>query len=454
MFPVKPVCKKKFVRRDGTSVIFIQYCHSIDKRTLLNSGIAIPPSCWNLKRQRIDDNLPENYGKAAALNEQLQRAIRSVQDILNFAIKEKITDPLSFLKTTFKPGFDIATLTQKAQQAAALDPKTNLDLIFQIEDYIKCKRDKVSAGMLNVYKNMKDHMAAFQEHREAAITFDSFDFNLYESLVNYLTYDYVQRRRSEVIDGKKEQIKGLKTSTVGKTIKQLRIFLRDRMRRKIIAPIDLSDFKILDEDADAVYLSWPEINRIYQADLSKKPHLTKYRDLFVLGCLTGLRFSDFSSIQPEDVRKGSLYKKQEKSDHWVVVPLRDAAEEILLKRFNRQIPAVSNPEFNRHIKEVAQLAGICELIKFSHKKGNKDIVQVKPKHEWITSHTCRRSFCTNEFLAGTPVELIMKISGHKSLRDFYRYIRITPEEAGRKIREIWEKRGDIGITATALVNVG
>jgi len=61
------------------------------------------------------------------------------------------------------------------------------------------------------HHNMKDHMAAFQEHRRAAITFDSFDFNLYESLVNYLTHDYVQRRRSEVIDCKKEQIKRLKT---------------------------------------------------------------------------------------------------------------------------------------------------------------------------------------------------------------------------------------------------
>ncbi|QJB38776.1 phage integrase SAM-like domain-containing protein [Chitinophaga oryzae] len=452
LLPIKLICPKGKVRKDSTCIVFIQYCGA--KTVLLNTEIAIPPKYWNRKFHRITPDLPAAYGTADALNGQLAALLRKANDIITHAVKKKVPDIPTFVKKTFHPAFDTATLEEKAQQAAALDPKTNLDLIFQIEDYIKCKRDKVSAGMLNVYKNMKDHIAAFQEHRRAAITFDSFDFNLYESLVNYLTYDYVQRRRSEVIDGKKEQIKGLKTSTIGKTIKQLRIFLRDRMRRKIIAPIDLSDFKILDEDADAVYLSWPEIARIYQADLSEKPHLTKYRDLFVLGCLTGLRFSDFSSIQPEDVRKGSLYKKQEKSDHWVVVPLRDAAEEILLKRFNRQIPAVSNPEFNRHIKEAAQLAGICELIKFSHKKGNKDIVQVKPKHEWITSHTCRRSFCTNEFLAGTPVELIMKISGHKSLRDFYRYIRITPEEAGRKIREIWEKRGDIGITATTLVNVG
>jgi integrase len=103
--------------------------------------------------------------------------------------------------------------------------------------------------------------------------------------------------------------------------------------------------------------------------------------------------------------------------------------------------------FNRHIKDVGNLAGLDMPIKFSHKKGNKDIITIKPKYLWITSHTCRRSFCTNEFLAGTPAELVMKISGHKSLRDFYKYIRISPEEAGQKIRELWQQRGDIEIAS-------
>ena len=83
-------------------------------------------------------------------------------------------------------------------------------------------------------------------------------------------------------------MKGLKTATVGKTIKQLRIFVRDRVRRKIVPPIDLSDFKILNEDSDAIYLSWKEINQIYNIDLSDFPSLLPYRDLFVLGCLTML----------------------------------------------------------------------------------------------------------------------------------------------------------------------
>ena len=46
----------------------------------------------------------------------------------------------------------------------------------------------------------------------------------------------------------------------------------------------------------------------------------------MLACLTGLRFSDFSILQPDDLRNDLLYKKQEKSEHWVVIPLRKEAK--------------------------------------------------------------------------------------------------------------------------------
>lgn len=92
------------------------------------------------------------------------------------------------------------------------------------------------------------------------------------------------------------------------------------------------------------------------------------------------------------------------------------------------------------------MAGINQSIKFSHRRGNRTIEEVKPKYDWISSHTARRSFCTNEFLAGTPVELIMKISGHKSIKDFYKYIRISPEEAAHKIKAIWKQRDDLSLT--------
>jgi hypothetical protein len=149
-----------------------------------------------------------------------------------------------------------------------------------------------------------------------------------------------------------------------------------------------------------------------------------------------------------------LYKKQEKSDHWVIIPLRYEAKLIFTRQFRDRIPQLTNPEFNRHIKTIGKLAGITRLIKFSYKKGNQNLVVTKPKYDWITSHTARRSFCTNEFLAGTPVELIMKISGHKRTKDFYKYIRITPEEAANKIKELWLARDDMKLIKAKAEKMG
>jgi integrase len=281
-----------------------------------------------------------------------------------------------------------------------------------------------------VYGNVKSHLQAFEKYRKKKITFQCFDFSFYEDFVDYLTFEHVHMRRQTVLTG-------LKLNTIGKTIKHLRGFIKDRVKRKIIAPIDLTDFKIPEEESDAIYLSHKEIIKIYNVDLSGQPFLIEYRDLFVLACLTGLRFSDFSSLKPEDLQRDMLYKKQEKSDHWVIIPLRHEAKLIFTRQFRDRIPALTNPEFNRHIKIIGRLAGIARQVKFSYKKGNETIVVIKPKYEWITSHTARRSFCTNEFLAGTPVELTMKISGHKRTKDFYKYIRISPEEAAQKIKELW-----------------
>lgn len=433
--PIKPICKRNKIRRDGTILIFIQYCLNSEKRTLLNTGIAIPPSYWSHKSSRILKNLPKEYGDYDSLNAEIQQLIRLAEDLISYASKTNISNPLAFLKQTFKPGLDIAALNQRAEKP--MPNKIKLDFYQQIDDYIETKRRQVCPKMINVYRNMKETLRAFENFRKKQITFDSFDYNFYEEFVNYMTHDHVQRRRKDVI-------KGFKVSTIGKTIKQLRIFLNNRMRKKIIPQINLEDFRIVDEEADAIYLTVKEIRIVYETDFEKLNRLVKYRDLFVLGCLTGLRFSDFSNIKLEDVRNGMLYKKQSKSDHWVVIPLRMEAKEIL-EKYNHQIPEVSNAEFNKYIKEVGRLCGLNATIKFYHKQGNKDIATVKQKYKWITSHTCRRSFCTNEFLAGTPVELIMKISGHKSLRDFYKYIRITPEEAGQKIKELWQKRGDFQV---------
>jgi len=104
------------------------------------------------------------------------------------------------------------------------------------------------------------------------------------------------------------------------------------------------------------------------------------------------------------------------------------------------MPQVSNPEFNFYIKEIAKLAGLDETVRIAHKRGNKMVEEIRPKYAWVVSHTCRRSFCTNEFLDGTPVHLIMAISGHKTEKAFRRYIKADVLQKAQMIKAIWDKR--------------
>jgi len=47
----------------------------------------------------------------------------------------------------------------------------------------------------------------------------------------------------------------------------------------------------------------------------------------------------------------------------------------------------------------------------------------KMKWEMVMTHTARRSFCTNMYLRGIPTPTIMAISGHRTEKNFYKYIK-------------------------------
>lgn len=425
-YPIKLIARKAKVNKNGVTPISLQYCHSADQRVVLSTGISIPFQYWNKKTGRISKDLPTEYGDVQILETSLTQKLRKAEDMVSYALKRKNTCPMKFLKENFNRN-------DKWDFEQMSDEKKSLDVFCNIDDYSKSKEGSVKKCTINVINAMKAHLRLFEEYRKEPITFDSFDAQFYEDFVFYLTYEVPQVRR-------KELIKGLKANSVGKTIKHLKSFLRDRMRKKVIPFMDLGAFKVMEEEVDAIYLSWKELSAIYHLDLSKQHQLEKYRDLFVLGCLTGFRFSDYSDIKPEEVRDGMLYVNQTKTHSTVVVPLKKDAKKILIDKYNMQMPQVSNVNLNYHIKEVARLAGIDEQIKITHKRGNKVTEEIKPKYAWVTSHTCRRSFCTNEYLDGTPTNLIMAISGHKTEKAFRRYIKADQVQKAHMIKKLWDDR--------------
>ena len=51
----------------------------------------------------------------------------------------------------------------------------------------------------------------------------------------------------------------------------------------------------------------------------------------------------------------------------------------------------------------------------------------------VSTHTARRSFCTNAYLSGMDSLDIMAISGHTSEKNFLKYIKVTPEQRAVKM---------------------
>ena len=89
--------------------------------------------------------------------------------------------------------------------------------------------------------------------------------------------------------------------------------------------------------------------------------------------------------------------------------------------------------FNRKIKKICRKAGIIQevFIKKSS-KGRQLTIKLK-KYELVSSHTGRRSFATNAYLAEIPTLDIMAITGHRTEKSFLKYIKVSKSQFAEKI---------------------
>lgn len=192
--PIKLIVKKGAARKDGTSLIFLQYCHSAEQRVLLSTGISIPASYWNKKTERLSDNLPAQFGNAKILQASLNEKLRKAEDMVEHVSQKADVCPMQFLKENFH-------LHEKWKIGQMASPKINLDVYDNIDDYVKAKKSNVKHCTINVINAMKGHLKSFELKRKVPITFDCFDVVFYEDLVRYLTYEIPHFRRKEIIKG-------------------------------------------------------------------------------------------------------------------------------------------------------------------------------------------------------------------------------------------------------------
>ena len=104
-----------------------------------------------------------------------------------------------------------------------------------------------------------------------------------------------------------------------------------------------------------------------------------------------------------------------------------------LEKYDNRLPRTYEQKVNHLIKEIAREAGITEKVEVSYiENGEKKSRQVE-KCDLVKTHTARRSGATNMYLAGIPTIAIMKITGHKTEREFMKYIKITEEQTALEL---------------------
>lgn len=172
---------------------------------------------------------------------------------------------------------------------------------------------------------------------------------------------------------------------------------------------------------ESIYLTESEIERFQQLPLPLGSTQDLVRDIFVIGAFTGLRVSDYTSIKLSNVKTiegiDMLHIKQKKTKQDVYIPMRPTVMK-LLEKYNYEIPSISTRAINKNLKMIAALTGLNDEVEILSGNG----IKVGPKHKFVSSHTARRSFATNAYLAGVPMLAIMKITGHRTQTSFMRYI--------------------------------
>ena len=394
-----------------TLIFLVMYIDQ--KRILLSTGKKIHPKNWNPIDHRARQT--ERYKNFKGTNERLT-------DIEEKALacydKHMVNNATPI----------IDKLRKELEQVLKPKPKVTPDKITfftAIEQYIATVNRK--PWTIKHYNTTLAVLKEYQATSEQEFEFDNLTMEFYEGFIRFCNEATVLTKDKE---GNPVKLKRFSYNTIGTHIKNIKVFHNDALEKGHTQKVLPKKFRVFAETADTIYLNENELTTIYELDLSDNKRLEHQRDLFIIGCYTGLRFGDLSKLRKENIIKGGsrIRVKTEKTGETVEIPLHWTILEILDK-YDGSLPnAISDQKMNDYLKEIAEKAGIVELVMKAQTRGGNKVETSHNKWELVTVHTARRSFATNAYLAGVPSISIMKITGHRSEKSFLKYIKITPEQ--------------------------
>jgi len=286
-------------------------------------------------------------------------------------------------------------------------------LVAYFDIFLDLKKDDLTEVTKKAYTNTKNHLLAYLKIRRVAdILFEDVNGVFYTDFK-----DYLKEERS------------LAPATRGKQFKNIKAVMQEALDKGEHKSIEFKGFKKENEPSVDVYITKEEIRELLLIDdLSQKEQ--EFLDTFVFLCYTGLRFSDYEMLKKHSFRKEKdeiknkyvwyIHFIQEKTKSEVRVPIIHKEAISILEKYSFEMPKYSNQYFNSGLKKLLKRKRLFEdWVPVKKEKIKGDFM----KRDFISSHTGRRSFCTNLYLRGAPFQFIMAASGHESESALKLYIK-------------------------------
>lgn len=418
-------------------------CRFNGEKFVYPTAFNILPKHWNTKAGEIRNVIEEpNRDTINTYLRNLKTAAKNIYERTiadkNLVIKQTLKtelDKWTGKTTSEKTVFSDWVQSYIDKSPERIDPKTGI---------------KINYRTVQKYKTTLTILKTFEKDNRQKLDFETITISTLTDFRDYLT-----------------SIKKYTINSVAKYVDIFRHFLRAASNEKIsIDPetINPGRFTLAKEKPQDIYLTESELQTIAAYDFTDSNKfitinqtskgkvmsvkvryntLDRVRDLFLIGCYTGLRVSDYNNIQSHHIKEKYIDLHQQKTRQRVVIPIHKTVKTIISKYGGNTPPKISDQKLNQYIKEICKLAGITEPIEKQQTKGGEKISIVLEKWQLVASHTARRSFATNMTKQGIPIQFIMKITGHKKESVFLEYVKLSPLEHA----EILQKHLNTGMNS-------
>lgn len=281
----------------------------------------------------------------------------------------------------------------------------------------------------------KDSMKSYKSAKkvlEGYVEFKGLTNLNFEDVIRTFYYDFIEYLYE----------KNYSTNYIGTIIKNLKTIMKSSFEFGHHSNVEFkkSYFSKIKEEINHPYLNLIELDKILNLKLDDaKDEII--RDIFIIQCNSGLRIEDLLEFLKNphysELKNGAklLHKETNKTGAEIFAPLNKYIKLILDKRDGKLPPSINSVEINKRIKEICRKAKITGSYTIKRTEGGVKKSFTKPKCEFISTHTARRSFCTNAYMQKVPPHLIMLVSGHKSIDSLMLYIKVCLEE---KVHQLFD----------------